>query len=213
MSYGAKGAPKGYSNPRGVIGNGGQRICQKCNSTAHWTYECAVAGGRATPAGTGYVQRPSRTQLLRQGIKAAVQPVAVAPTPREAFEAELKERAAMLEAELRAEAGLPQRGEAAASVPATEALKDGGAEEEEEGAAVVVKREAQDEAVVDVDEAVASTGEAAQIKTEEEEAVDGSAEAPLKAHRSERQPSQEAAVEPADDAAKSTEEGTALDRI
>uniref|UniRef100_A0A7S1QX05 CCHC-type domain-containing protein n=1 Tax=Neobodo designis TaxID=312471 RepID=A0A7S1QX05_NEODS len=117
MSYGAQGPPKGYSNPRGVTGTGGPRQCQKCNSKAHWSYECP--GPNAAGAGsTGYVSRPSRTQLLRQGMKTApVRAVPVAPTPREAFEAELKERAALLEAELRADAGLPPAGETHEAAP------------------------------------------------------------------------------------------------
>ena len=51
--------------------------------------------------------RPSWTQLLRMGVKVA--PVLAMPprTDREAFEEDLKRRAAELEAELRAEQGLP----------------------------------------------------------------------------------------------------------
>jgi hypothetical protein len=99
MSYGPKGPPKGYSNPRGAV-TGVAMSCQKCNSTSHWTYECKAE------AGAGYTSRPSRTQLLRRGIKPQPMAVETSKTAREEFETELKERAAMLEAELRTEAGL-----------------------------------------------------------------------------------------------------------
>ena len=106
MSYGAQGAPKGYSNPRlggtsSATGAPPPRQCQKCNSTSHWTAQCTAAPG------TGYTSRPSRTQMLRRGIRPEPVAVTTAKTSREAFEADLKERAKLLEEELRAEAGLP----------------------------------------------------------------------------------------------------------
>jgi hypothetical protein len=113
MSYGARGAPKGYSNPRGVDTTAAQvtPLCQKCDQSGHWSFEC-----KATT--TTYASRPSRTQLLRRGLKIAPQEVVVAgASERDQFESELKVRAALLEEELRREAGLPAHGTDSAAIP------------------------------------------------------------------------------------------------
>jgi hypothetical protein len=102
MSYGDRAAPKGYSVPRDVGASAGPAKCQRCNGP-HWTFECKAAAPK-------YQATLSRTQMLKRGIKAKAVAAAAPQTEREEFAAELRERAALLEAELREEAGLPPAG-------------------------------------------------------------------------------------------------------
>ena len=112
MSYGDRGPPKGYSTPRDQAAETGPAKCQRCDG-AHWTFECKKPAAVHQP-------RLSRTQLLKRGIRAQAVAKAAPKTEREEFAAELKERAAMLEAELRAEAGLAPLAEARPSVAEAE---------------------------------------------------------------------------------------------
>ena len=100
MSYGERGPPKGYSNPRDPVINAEEvkPECQRCRSRDHWTFEC--------PSKT--VVKPkekklSRTEMLKRGIKRKLVVAMPPQSEREAFQAELKERAALLERELEAE--------------------------------------------------------------------------------------------------------------
>lgn len=85
-------------------------MCQKCDQPGHWSFECKANT-------TTYSSRPSRTQLLRRGLKLTPQEVIVEGTSdRDQFEADLKIRAALLEEELRREAGLSSE---ASDIPTT----------------------------------------------------------------------------------------------
>ncbi|RNF23679.1 hypothetical protein TcG_01318 [Trypanosoma cruzi] len=96
--YGNKGPPKKYSNPRGVTDqSGASRVCQKCASTEHWTFECQSAAD-ATRKTTA---RLSRSQMLRWGIKRRRQEFVPEPTEREAYTAHAKEVERMLLTEAR----------------------------------------------------------------------------------------------------------------
>ncbi|RNF26553.1 uncharacterized protein Tco025E_01156 [Trypanosoma conorhini] len=95
--YGDKGPPKKYSNPRGVTEQAvGSRVCQKCASTEHWTFECKKAPDASRKTST----RLSRSQMLRWGIKQRRQEFVPEPTEREAYTAQVREveRALLTEA-------------------------------------------------------------------------------------------------------------------
>ncbi|ESL10344.1 hypothetical protein TRSC58_01926 [Trypanosoma rangeli SC58] len=98
--YGDRGPPKKYSNPRGVTGEAvTSRVCQKCASKEHWTFEC-----KKTPdAACKTTPRLSRSQMLRWGIKQRRQEFVPEPTEREAYNAHVKEVERVLLTEAREE--------------------------------------------------------------------------------------------------------------
>ncbi|ORC93828.1 uncharacterized protein TM35_000017050 [Trypanosoma theileri] len=100
--YGDAGAPKKYSTPRGVDEKSvSARVCQKCASTDHWTFECK--SGAHTPRNTT-TTRLSRTQMLRFGIKQKREEFVPEPTEKEAYMAQVKEVEKLLLAEAKGQA-------------------------------------------------------------------------------------------------------------
>ncbi|KAG8349115.1 putative Zinc knuckle [Trypanosoma vivax] len=97
--YGSAGPPKKYSTPRGVDdSSAAKRICQKCSSKAHWTFECKEAAAR-----TSTTARLSRTQQQRWGIKQRRQEFVPEPTEWEAYKERVKGVEQQLMAEVREE--------------------------------------------------------------------------------------------------------------
>ncbi|KAH9577198.1 hypothetical protein LSM04_000052 [Trypanosoma melophagium] len=87
--YGDAGAPKKYSTPRGVDEKSASaRVCQKCASTTHWTFECKSSPHTARNTTT---TRLSRTQMFRWGIKQKREEFVPEPTEKEAYIAQVKE--------------------------------------------------------------------------------------------------------------------------
>ena len=138
MSYGAKGPPKGYSNPRDptVTNDDARPACQRCSKAGHWSYECPTAAASSTGAsaaaapariaagktatGGAPPRKLSRTEMIKRGLKRVAVAAAPPQTEQEDFKADLKERAALLEDELR-EVAREEREEKNAEAEATAA--------------------------------------------------------------------------------------------
>ncbi|KEG15452.1 hypothetical protein DQ04_00071200 [Trypanosoma grayi] len=94
--YGNSGPPKKYSTPRDVGENSqARRVCQKCASTEHWTFECKDAD----KAVRNTAARLSRTQMLRWGIKQRRREFVPEPSERETYSAQVKKVGKLLLAE------------------------------------------------------------------------------------------------------------------